>query len=119
LIIEPIQASGGQVIPPKNSLEGVRAFCDEYGIVLIYDEVQTYARIGAFFAAEYFGVDPDIIVLGKGFGAGFPIGAVVIHDDLEGFSSDAEELHTFANGSVAQAAGMKLIEMLRNGVLEN
>jgi 4-aminobutyrate aminotransferase-like enzyme len=118
-ILEPLQASGGQVIFPKEYLQGVRTICDEFGIVMIYDEIQTYARIGSFFANGYYGVDPDIIVLGKGLGAGFPIGAIIIRDSLEGFSPDTEELHTFANNTVSQIAGLKLIEILENGVLAN
>lgn len=119
IIVEPIQASGGQVILPREYLQGVRALCDEFGIVLIYDEIQTYARIGTFFANGFFDVDPDIIVLGKGLGAGFPIGAIIISDTLEGFSPDSEELHTFANNSVSQVAALKLIDILEHGVLEN
>ncbi len=119
ILLEPLQASGGQVIFPREYLQGVRAICDEFGIVMIYDEIQTYGRIGTFFASEYYGVAPDIIVLGKGLGAGFPIGAIIIRDTLEGFSPEAEELHTFANSTVAQVAGLKLIDMLENGVLAN
>ena len=119
IILEPLQASGGQVIFPREYLQGVRALCDEFGILMIYDEIQTYARIGTFFASEYYGVAPDIIVLGKGLGAGFPIGAIIIRDTLEGFSPETEELHTFANSTVAQVAGLKLIDMLENGVLAN
>jgi 4-aminobutyrate aminotransferase-like enzyme len=119
LILEPIQASGGQVILPKEYLQGVRELCDRYGIVLIYDEIQTFARIGSFFAAGHFGVAPDIIVLGKGLGAGLPIGAIVIREGLTGFAPDTEELHTFANNTAAQVAGLKLIELLENGVLDN
>ena len=119
LVLEPLQASGGQVIFPKEYLAGVRRICDEFGIVLIYDEIQTYARIGTFFAGEYYGVSPDIIVLGKGLGAGFPIGAIIIRDTLEGFSPETEELHTFANSTVAQVAGLKLIDLLEKGVLAN
>jgi len=119
LILEPIQAAGGQVIMPRDYLQGVRRLCDRYGIVLIYDEIQTYGRIGTFFAGEHFGVHPDVIVLGKGLGAGFPIGAIVIRDRLEGFAPDTEELHTFANNSVAQVAALKLIDRLENGVLAN
>jgi len=119
ILMEPLQASGGQVIFPKEYLQGVRTICDEFGIVMIYDEIQTYARIGTFFASEYYGVPPDIIVLGKGLGAGFPIGAIIIRDTLEGFSPETEELHTFANSTVAQVAGMKLIDLLENGVLDN
>jgi len=119
IILEPLQASGGQVIFPRKYLEGVRDICNEYGIVLIYDEIQTFARIGSFFSYGYYGVEPDIIALGKGLGAGFPIGAILISDKLEGFSADSEELHTFANNSVSQVASLKLIDILENRVLEN
>jgi len=119
VILEPVQASGGQVIFPEGYLKGVRQICNEYGIVLIYDEIQTFARIGTFFANSYYGVTPDIIVLGKGLGAGFPIGAIIIGDDLKGFDPDTEELHTFANNSVAQVAALKLIDLLEKGVLQN
>lgn len=119
IILEPLQASGGQIIFPKKYLEGVRKICDEFGIVLVYDEIQTYARIGEFFAHEYYGVEADIIALGKGLGAGFPIGAIIIRDTLKGFDPDSEELHTFANNSVSQVAALKLIDTLERGVLDN
>lgn len=119
IIIEPIQASGGQIILPREYLEAVRKVCDEFNVPLIFDEIQTFARTGRFFAAEYFGVTPDIIALGKGLGAGLPIAAIIISDKLHGFDADSEELHTFANSSVAQVAAAKQIELLENGVLEN
>ncbi len=119
ILMEPLQASGGQIIFPKEYLQGVRDTCDEYGIPLIWDEIQTYCRIGTWFASGYYGVEPDIICLGKGLGAGYPIAATLISDDLEGFSPDSEELHTFANNTVSQVAALKLIEMLENGILEN
>jgi 4-aminobutyrate aminotransferase-like enzyme len=119
VILEPIQASGGQIIPPPGYLEAVRKICDEFSVPLIFDEIQTYARTGRFFGADYFGVTPDIIALGKGFGAGLPIAAIIISDKLKGFEPDGEELHTFANSSVGQVAAAKLIELLENGVLEN
>jgi 4-aminobutyrate aminotransferase-like enzyme len=119
ILMEPLQASGGQVIFPREYHQGVRALCDELGIPLIWDEIQTYCRIGTWFASGYYGVEPDIICLGKGLGGGYPIAATMISDDLEGFSPDTEELHTFANNTVAQVAALKLIEMLEGGVLEN
>jgi len=118
-IMEPLQASAGQIIPPREYFQEVRRICDEFSVPLIFDEIQTYARIGEFFASQYFDIVPDIIFLGKGFGAGLPIAAVIISDKLKGFEPDAEELHTFANSSVAQVAAAKLIEILENGVLEN
>ncbi|TFG60987.1 MAG: aminotransferase class III-fold pyridoxal phosphate-dependent enzyme [Spirochaetales bacterium] len=119
LIMEPLQASGGQIIFPKEYLEGARKICDDYGIPLIWDEIQTYCRIGTWFASGYYGVEPDIICLGKGLGGGFPIAATMISDDLEGFSPDTEELHTFANNTVSQVAALKQIEMLEQGILDN
>ena len=119
ILMEPLQASGGQIIFPKAYHQGVREICDDYGIPLIWDEIQTYCRIGSWFASGYYGVEPDIICLGKGLGAGYPIAATLISDDLEGFSPDTEELHTFANNTVSQVAALKQIEMLEKGILEN
>jgi 4-aminobutyrate aminotransferase-like enzyme len=119
ILMEPLQASGGQIIFPKEYHQGVRALCDEFGIPLIWDEIQTYCRIGTWFASGYYGVEPDIICLGKGLGGGYPIAATMIRDGLEGFSPDTEELHTFANNTVSQVAALKLIEMLEKGILDN
>ncbi len=120
LILEPIQASGGQIPFPKRYLERVREICDEFGVPLIFDEIQTYCRIGEWFAADYYGVTPDIIVLGKALGGGLPIAAIIIRDTLVGFSIKAEDLHTFANNSLSQVAAIKQIEIIeRDGVLEN
>lgn len=120
VIIEPIMASGGQIPMPEKYLRKVREICDQYGVLLIFDEIQTYCRIGEFFAADYYGVEPDIIVLGKALGAGLPLAAIIIHDRLKGFEMHAEELHTFANNSVSQVAALKQIEIIeRDGLLEN
>lgn len=120
IIVEPIQASGGQIPLPKRYLQGLRDLCDEMGCLLIFDEIQTYCRIGSFFAANYYDVEPDIICLGKALGAGFPIAAVIIHDRLKGFEPNGEELHTFANNSVSQIAALKQIEIIeRDNLLEN
>jgi len=120
LILEPIQASGGQIIFPKRYLQRVREICDEYGVPLIFDEIQTFCRIGEWFAADYFGVTPDIIVLGKALGGGLPIAAILIRDTLEGFSLSAEELHTFANNSLSQMSAAKMLDIIeRDEVLAN
>lgn len=118
-IMEPIQGSGGQIIPPKGYVQEVRRICTEYGVPMVFDEIQTYCRIGEFSAGDYFGVVPDIVVLGKGFGAGLPIAAVVTSDKLKGFECDGEELHTFANNSLAQVAAIKQIRMMQDWVLDN
>lgn len=119
VIVEPIQASAGQIILPKRYLQELRSLCDEFGTLLVFDEIQTFARIGEMFAADYFGVEPDIIVLGKGLGAGLPLAAIIISDKLEGFSPHAEELHTFASPTLSMVTAAKQIELLQAGVLEN
>ncbi len=119
-ILEPIQASGGQIILPRRYLQRVRQICDEFGVPLIFDEIQTYCRIGSWFAANHFDVSPDIIVLGKGLGAGLPVAAIIIDDKLDGFGPQTEDLHTFANNSLSQVAAAKQIEIIeRDNVLEN
>ena len=118
ILIEPVQASGGQIPAPKKYLQRMRQIADEFGAVLIFDEIQTYLRIGDWYAGNYYDVEPDIIVLGKGLGAGLPIAAVIIHDRLKGFEMGAEELHTFANNSVSQIAAMKQLEIVeRDNIL--
>ena len=119
VIVEPIQASAGQLILPKRYLQELRALCDEFETLLIFDEIQTYGRIGETFAANHFGVTPDIICLGKSLGAGMPLAAVIFHDKLEGFAPDSEELHTFANPTLSMACAAKQLEMFDNGVLAN
>jgi 4-aminobutyrate aminotransferase-like enzyme len=119
VIVEPIQSSGGQIILPQRYLKELRKLCDEFETLLIFDEIQTFGRIGKMFAADYFGVTPDIIVLGKGLGAGLPMSCIIVSDKLEGFSPDTEELHTFANPTLSFVAAAKLLALLENGVLEN
>ena len=86
LIVEPVQGSTGVIIPPKGYLEKLRTICDKYGILLIFDEVITgFGRLGTAFAADYFGVIPDLICCAKGLtNAAVPMGAVIakqsIHD---------------------------------------
>ena len=78
ILIEPIQGEGGYLVPPDGFLQGLRALCDRHGILLIFDEVQSgIGRSGKMFAAEHFGVAPDIMTLAKGLGSGLPIGMVV------------------------------------------
>ncbi|MHC4872380.1 MAG: aspartate aminotransferase family protein [Planctomycetota bacterium] len=119
VIIEPIQASAGQIILPQRYLQEMRKLCDEYETPLVFDEIQTFGRIGEMFAADYFGVIPDIIVLGKALGAGLPLAGIIVSDKLEGFSPDTEELHTFANPTLSMVASAKLLALLEGGVLEN
>lgn len=111
LIIEPMQGAGGQIPTPPGYLAGLKELCQKYNILLIYDESQTaFGRIGAMSAAEYYGVPPDIIVLTKGLGGGFPVGAIVAREDLKGFTY-LEEHTTFGANPVAFAAALAAIEV--------
>jgi 4-aminobutyrate aminotransferase len=78
VLVEPIQGEGGYLVPPAGFLSGLRALCDEHGILLVFDEVQSgVGRTGRMFACEHEGVAPDIMTLAKGLGSGLPIGAIV------------------------------------------
>lgn len=84
VIVEPIQGSTGVILPPKGYLQKLRATCDKYGILLIFDEVITgFGRLGSAFAADYFGVVPDMITCAKGLtNAAVPMGAVIVRQDI-------------------------------------
>lgn len=120
VVLEPIQSAGGQMPFPVEYLRRVREICDEFGTVLIFDEIQTYCRTGKFFAAEYYGVEPDVIVVAKGLGAGVPIAGIIIHDRLKPFEDGMEDLHTFQNNHLGMAAALKTIDIInRDKLLDN
>ena len=82
VLIEPIQGEGGIRLVPDHCLKGLRDFCDSHGILLIFDEVQCgVGRTGKLFAHEWAGIDPDIMMVAKGIGGGFPIGAVLATEE--------------------------------------
>ncbi len=121
MVMEPLQASGGQVIFSKNYLAGVKNICTKHGIILIWDCIQTaFGRIGEWSAANYYGITPDIMVLGKSMGSGYPINAAVISDDIKGVEMNGIDLHTFGNNQVSQVAALKQIEIIeRDKILDN
>ncbi|MFI5338461.1 MAG: aspartate aminotransferase family protein [Candidatus Methylomirabilales bacterium] len=113
IMLEPVQGNGGQIPFPAPFVQEVRRICDEFGILLIFDEIQTgFGRTGRLFAAELLGVTPDILVLSKSLGGGFPIAAVVADDRLKQFEPTGEDVYTFGSNPVAQAAALKVIEIL-------
>src|SRR6202012_1066528 len=78
IIVEPVQGEGGIVPADPEYLRGLRAMADEFGLLLIFDEVQTgMGRTGKLFAHEWAGITPDLMALAKGLGGGFPIGAIL------------------------------------------
>ncbi len=113
VVVEPLQASAGMIPCPRRYLQRVREICDAHRVPLVFDEIQTYIRIGSFFAAQHYGVTPDAIALGKALGGGLPLGATLVRDGLVGFEPDAEELHTFAANTLSIVGAIKLIEIVR------
>ena len=115
-IVEPIGgASTGALVPPRGYMERVQEICRKYGVLLILDEVMTGAgRTGAFLASEHWNLAPDIIVLSKGFAAGYvPLGAMVAHDRLVEAVLDAGGFahgFTYAGNPLACAAGLAVID---------
>jgi len=116
VILEPIQGEGGIILPPENYLKQVRELCDQYGSLLIFDEVQTgMGRTGKMFAAELYEVVPDIICLAKAFGGGvMPAGAIVAREDVfkSWFENPFMHTTTFGGNPLACAAAIATIGVL-------
>jgi len=119
IVVEAVQGEGGYVPAPKDFLKGLRRICDEYGILLIVDEVQSgMGRTGKMFACEHYDVQPDIVCIAKGIGSGLPIGVCVARADLMDWKPGAHA-STFGGNPVCIAAALKTIELLQNGLIEN
>jgi putrescine aminotransferase len=116
VLLEPIQGEGGVIIPADDYLPAVRRLCDEYGALLILDEVQTgMGRTGKMFACEHNGVEPDILCLAKALGGGvMPIGATVATEEVFSRLFDNPFLHTttFGGNPLACAAALATIDVL-------
>ena len=123
VIVEPVAGSTGVLLPPKGYLQRLREICDRHGILLIFDEVITgFGRLGAPFAADYFGVVPDIMATAKGLTNGVvPMGAVLasrkVHDALmQGPEEQIELFHgyTYSGHPIACAAGLATLEIYQD-----
>ncbi|HEX8205416.1 MAG TPA: aminotransferase class III-fold pyridoxal phosphate-dependent enzyme, partial [Solirubrobacteraceae bacterium] len=116
VLVEPVLGTAGNIPPPRRFLAGLRALCDERGWLLIFDEMITgFGRSGKLFASEYFGVIPDVLVLGKGLGGGFPLSAVCASQELWERSVLAEPSATatsYGGNPIACAAGMATLEIV-------
>jgi 4-aminobutyrate aminotransferase len=114
MIIEPISGVGGNVVPPPGYLRRLKEFCDERGIILIFDENQTgLGRTGSLFAADHFGVTPHIMTLSKGLtGSGFPLAAILTEERLVGMP---RSMHGFTYGShtLSAAAAVATLNEVR------
>ena len=120
VLLEPIQGEGGVIVPAADYLRRVREWCDEQGILLILDEVQTGSgRTGTLWAYEQAGAEPDIMTLAKGLGGGVPIGAVLAKNACA-VLEPGDHGSTFGGNPLATAAGGYVIrQLIEGGVLEN
>ncbi len=106
IVIEPILGEGGYVPAPDGFIQELRALCDQHGILLIADEVQSgFGRTGKFFAYEYAGVEPDIIIMAKGLGSGLPISAIAAPAELMDKWTPGTHGGTYGGGSPISLAG--------------
>lgn len=119
IVVEAVQGEGGYIPAPQEFLDGLRRICDEHGILLIVDEVQSgMGRTGKMFASDHYGLKPDIVTLAKGLASGIPIGACVARADLMDWKPGAHA-STFGGNPVALASALKTIELLEGGLVRN
>ena len=114
VLMEPIQGNGGHVEYPRLYYKLVRQICDEEGLLLILDEIQTgLGRLGAWWASDLYDIVPDILVFGKSVAGGFPLAGVLVREELGGFETGDDAL-TFGQFPVSLAAGLATLDILEN-----
>ncbi|MBT8490121.1 MAG: aminotransferase class III-fold pyridoxal phosphate-dependent enzyme, partial [Deltaproteobacteria bacterium] len=121
VMVEPIQGESGIRIPADDYLPKLRKLCDDKGILLIFDEIQSgMGRTGTLFAYEHSGVQPDIMTLAKALGNGYPLGAMLASDKVASAFVPGNHASTFGGNPLGMAAGIAVIDtMLDGGILDN
>ena len=121
ILIESIMGEGGYIVPPALFMKGLREICDQHGIMLIFDEVQSgFGRTGKWFALEHFGVVPDIMTAAKGIASGMPLSAVFSRTDIMKKLDVGSIGGTYGGNAVACAAGVATVRAMRDEkMLEN
>ena len=119
IVVEPVQGEAGYVPAPATFLKEVRRICDEHGILLIADEVQSgMGRTGKMFALEHSSVNADVVCIAKGIASGLPLGACVARADIMNWKKGAHA-STFGGNPVAIASALKTIELLQRELVAN
>jgi 4-aminobutyrate aminotransferase/(S)-3-amino-2-methylpropionate transaminase len=115
IIVEPVQGEGGFVPAPQEFLEGIRRICDEHGIVMIVDEVQTgFARTGKLFAIEHYGIEPDLITIAKSIAMGLPLSGVLGKAAVMDAPGENAVGGTYVGNPVAQAAALAVLDVIED-----
>ncbi len=113
IFVEPIQGEGGYIVPPDEFLPGLREICDQHGILLVLDEVQSgIGRTGRMFASEHWNVHGDIVCLAKGIANGLPLGAIIARTEVMDWPSGSHA-STFGGNPVACAAALETLRLVR------
>jgi 4-aminobutyrate aminotransferase / (S)-3-amino-2-methylpropionate transaminase / 5-aminovalerate transaminase len=113
IVLEPVQGEGGFVVAPQEFMDGVRRLCDEHGIVMVVDEVQTgFARTGKLFAIEHYGVEPDLITIAKSIAMGLPLSGVIGKAQIMDAPPDSAIGGTYVGNPVAQAAALAVLDVI-------
>ncbi|TMK54609.1 MAG: 4-aminobutyrate--2-oxoglutarate transaminase [Actinobacteria bacterium] len=120
LVIEPVQGEGGFVVAPKEFLTGIRRICDENGIVLVVDEVQTgFGRTGKMFVIEHYGIEPDLMIVAKSIAAGLPLSGVIGKAEIMDAPGDSAIGGTYVGNPIAQAAALAVLDVFEeDGLVE-
>jgi 4-aminobutyrate aminotransferase len=119
IVVEPIQGEGGYFPAPKAFMEGLREICDEHGILLIADEIQSgMGRTGTWWAIQHTGVEPDIITSAKGIASGMPIGAFIARESVWTWPPGAHG-STFAGNPICAAAGLATLDIIESEGVSN
>ena len=113
ILVEPIQGEGGIRVPPRSFLRALRALCDDHGLLLVVDEVQSgVGRTGKLFAYEHSGVEPDIIAIAKGIGGGFPLGAFLTTAEAGKGMTVGTHGTTYGGNPLAAAVGNAVLDVV-------
>ncbi|MFL6012387.1 MAG: 4-aminobutyrate--2-oxoglutarate transaminase [Gaiellaceae bacterium] len=120
IVIEPVQGEGGFVVAPPEFLEGVRRICDDNGIVLVVDEVQTgFGRTGKFWGIEHYDVEPDLMCIAKSIASGLPLSGVLGRAEIMDAPGDSAIGGTYVGNPVAQAAAHAVLDIFEeDGLVE-
>lgn len=113
VIVEPIMGEAGVIVPPDDYLKNLRQYCDDKGVLLVFDCVQTgMGRTGDWFGYEYSGIKPDVITLAKGLGGGLPLGAMIALGPASKLFAAGDHGSTFGGNPVATAAALAVISSI-------
>ncbi len=119
ILVETIQGEGGYIVPPDGFYPALRKLCDNYGILMILDEVQCgMGRTGKWWAIEHFGVEPDMITSAKGIASGLPLGACIARKSVMDWAAGTHG-NTYGGNPISCAASLATIDLIENGFMQN